>query len=478
LAEQTPAGATTRRRSWGDAFRIYLHPRVVGMLFLGFSAGLPFLLVFTTLQFWLAESGYDPATIAFFSWIGITYSIKFFWAPVIDRVPLPVLTRRMGKRRSWMFLAMLGIAGGLIGMALTDPSRDLTAMALFALVVAFSSATQDVALDAYRIEAVDQRVQGAMAATYQLGYRLAILAAGAGALYVAEFGSWTIAYLIMAALTLVGIVTVLVVREPEHVRDADAWTREDRVVAFMARSGHLPARWRAFAAWFIGAVVCPFVDFFARKEALAVVILIFICVFRISDITMGSMATKFYYDLGFTKTDVANVTKIFGLFMTILGAFVGGSLVLRYGIMRPLVLAAVLIAATNLLFALLALTGDNILMLAVAISGDNITGGLAGSVFIAYLSSLTSATYTATQYALFSSLMTLPGKVIGGFSGLVAQYLGLQVAADGTVLNPGAYAYFFLYVTVIGIPSILLALYLARIARRDDALNHAVGRPS
>jgi PAT family beta-lactamase induction signal transducer AmpG len=459
--------------SWGEALRVYLRPRVIGMLFLGFSAGLPFLLVFTTLQFWLAESGYDPATIAFFSWIGITYSIKFFWAPVVDRTSLPLLTARMGKRRSWMLLAMLGIAAGLIGMALTDPRQDLTAMALFALVVAFFSATQDVALDAYRIEAVQKEVQGAMAATYQLGYRIAILAAGAGALYIAEFGSWTTAYLVMAALTSVGIVTVLIVREPDHARDAGAWRREERVLTYLERSAHLSRRWRAISAWFIGAVICPFVDFFARKEALAVVILIFICIFRISDITMGSMATKFYFDLGFTKIEVANVAKVFGFAMTIFGAFFGGALVMRYGIMRPLVLAAFLIAATNLLFAVLAVTGHSIVMLAVVISADNVTGGLAGSVFIAYLSSLTSATYTATQYALFTSLMTLPGKVIGGFSGLVAERLGLQVAADGSVLNTDAYAYFFVYVAVIGIPSVLLAFYLMRVERdRTAAVQH------
>jgi PAT family beta-lactamase induction signal transducer AmpG len=455
-------------RSWREALGVYLHPRVIGMLFLGFSAGLPFLLVFSTLQFWLAESGYEPKTIAFFSWIGLTYSIKFFWAPVIDRTPLPVLTRHMGKRRSWMLLAMLGIGGGLVGIAMTDPRDSLTALVLFALVVAFSSATQDVALDAYRIEAVDEDVQGAMSANYQLGYRIALLVAGAGALYIAEFASWTTAYLVMAALTAVGIVTVLIIREPEHLMDADAWRRETRVVAFLERNAGMPAKWRAVSAWFIGAVICPFVDFFARKEVLAVVILIFVCVFRISDITMGSMATKFYYDLGFTKTEVANVIKVFGFAMTILGAFLGGTLVMRYGIMRPLVLAAFLIASTNLLFALLALVGHDIAMLAAVISADNITGGLAGSVFIAYLSSLTSASYTATQYALFSSLMTLPGKVIGGFSGVIAQGFGLRIGADGGVLNPDAYAYFFVYVAVIGIPSVLLALYLMRAERTRE----------
>lgn len=467
MAEPVPTAAT--RRSWGEAFRVYAHPRVIGMLFLGFSAGLPFLLVFTTLQFWLAESGYDPATIAFFSWIGITYSIKVFWAPVVDRTPLPVLTRRLGRRRGWMLLAMLGIAAGLMGMAVADPREDLAVLALCALVVAFSSATQDVALDAYRIEAVAREIQGAMAATYQLGYRIAILAAGAGALYIAEYASWTAAYLTMAALTLVGIVTVLIVREPEAVAGRDVWKREARVVDFLARSGEMPPRLRAATAWFIGAVVCPFVDFFARKGSLAILILIFIGLFRISDITMGSVATKFYFDLGFSKTDVANVTKIFGLAMTILGAFLGGALVARFGVMRPLVLAAVLLSTTTLLFALLAVIGPDIWMLTVVISADNITGGLAGSVFIAYLSSLTSAAYTATQYALFSSLMTLPGKVIGGFSGLVAESLGLVVGADGRVLNPEAYWAFFVYGSAVGIPSILLSLYLLRLARRPPA---------
>jgi len=437
------------------------------MLFLGFSAGLPFLLVFTTLQFWLAESGYEPATIAFFSWIGITYSIKVFWAPVVDRTPLPVLTPLLGRRRSWMLIAMIGIGVGLSCISLVDPRENLTALALAALIVAFCSATQDVALDAYRIEAVKRDLQGAMAATYQLGYRIALLAAGAGALYVAEFYSWTTAYLSMAALTLVGIVTVLIIREPQSTRDGDAWKREARVVAFVERNAHWSPRLRAAAAWFVGAVICPLTDFFQRKGVLAVVILLFIGVFRISDISMGSMATKFYYDLGFTKTEVADVTKVFGLVMTILGAFIGGTLVARFGIMRPLVLAATLIAVTNLFFVGLAVSGHDIPMLALVITADNITGGLAGSVFIAYLSSLTSAAYTATQYALFSSIMTLPGKFIGGFSGTVAEHLGLIVEQGGRVLNPAAYANFFIYAAVIGIPSILLSLYLLWISRRE-----------
>lgn len=456
------------RRGWREAVVVYLHPRVLGMAFLGFSAGLPFLLVFSTLSFWLAESGHPPSEITLVSLVGITYSIKFFWAPVVDRVDIPLLTRSLGRRRSWMLVAMLGIALGLLCLAFSDPAGRIGLVAAFALIVAFASATQDVALDAYRIEAVERDLQGAMAATYQFGYRVALLCAGAGALYMAEWQGWTTAYVTMAALMLVGIATVLVIREPEVARDAGAYLREARVVDFLARSQDMHARLRAIVAWLIGAVVCPFLDFFARKGSLAVVILIFISVFRLSDVTMGAIASKFYFDLGFSKEEVATVIKLFGFFMTMLGAFLGGVLVARFGIMGPLVLAAAMIAGTNLFFAALAWAGHDLVMLAATISADNITGGLAGSVFIAYLSSLTSTAYTATQYALFSSLMTLPGKIMGGWSGTVAESLGL-VVVDGRVLNPSAYDNFFFFVAAIGIPSILLALYLYRQAVRDRA---------
>ena len=249
-------------------------------------------------------------------------------------------------------------------MALTDPKVDLESMALFALLVAFSSATQDIALDAYRIEAVDRDLQGAMAATYQLGYRLAVLMAGAGALYIAEYASWFAAYATMASLTAVGIVTVLIVREPDIVRDTEAYKREARVVAFLEKTSAMPAALSGAIAWFIGAVVCPFLDFFARKGSIAIVILIFITLFRVSDITLGSMATKFYFDVGFTKTEVANITKIFGFVMTILGAFTGGTIVARFGIMRPMLAAAILISIGSLSFALLALAGHDLGLLA------------------------------------------------------------------------------------------------------------------
>ncbi|MDX1824693.1 MAG: MFS transporter, partial [Thiohalomonadales bacterium] len=286
------------------------------MLFLGFAAGLPFLLVFGTLFAWLTTAGISRTVIGFFSWVGITYSIKVLWAPVVDRVALPFLDRVFGRRRSWMLLAQVGIMLGLLGMAGVEPENNVTAMALFALLVAFSSATQDVALDAYRIESVAKEVQGAMAAMYIGGYRLGLLVAGAGALYLAKYTNWHVTYVAMAGLMLVGVVTVLLIREPDTMINTNTLQREQRVIDFLENSAHLPNVLRQPIAWFIGAVICPFTDFFQRNGSMALIILLFISVFRISDITMGVMANPFYLDMGFSLEDIANITKVFGFFMT------------------------------------------------------------------------------------------------------------------------------------------------------------------
>jgi PAT family beta-lactamase induction signal transducer AmpG len=440
-AETAPA------RDWRAAIAVYTRPRVVGMVFLGFAAGLPFLLVFTTLSAWLTRAGVDRTTIGFFSWIGITYSIKFFWAPVVDRLPLPFLTRVFGKRRSWMLVAQIGIAIGLSGMALTDPGTNLAQLAMFALLVAFGSATQDITIDAYRIEAVDRNLQGAMAASYVLGYRLALLTAGAGALHLANLTSWTLTYLAMAGLMGIGMLTTLVIREPQHRPDRLASQIETRLVQSVGVGERRSALAR-LVAWFSEAVVSPFVEFFERNGRMALMILLLVGCYKLSDITMGVMANPFYLDLGFGLDDIANVTKVFGFFMTIAGAALGGILVARYGIMRPLLAGAILVASTNLLFVWLAVSEPQLVSLAVVISADNLSGGFATSAFIAWLSSLTSSNYTATQYALFSSLMTLPAKFIGGFAGMVVDNAG--------------YASFFLYAGLLGVPAILLVLYLQK----------------
>lgn len=434
------------KKSWRKALLVYRHPRVLAMLFLGFSAGLPFLLIFSTLSVWLREADISRTEIGFFSWIGIMFSIKVVWAPIVDRTPLPILTRLLGKRRSWMLLAQSGIALGLLAIAASDPATDVAGVALCALFVAFCAATQDVSIDAYRIEAVAKELQGAMAATYQLGYRLALLAAGAGALYVADFVSWSAAYAAMAGCMLVGMLTVLVIEEPSVEVRQETREREARLAERLeSRAGASPRLHRAIA-WFSSAVVSPFADFFARNGRIAVAILALIALYRISDITMGIMANPLYVDLGFTKTAIATASKTVGIPLIILGAFLGGFLVARFGLFAPLLLGALLTVATNLAFAYLAVSDPTFDLLLLTVSADNLAGGFAGSVFIAYLSSLTNTAYTATQYALFSSLFTLAGKFLGGFSGII--------------VDAASYQAFFIYAAVLGLPAILLVLFL------------------
>ncbi|WP_407810422.1 AmpG family muropeptide MFS transporter [Spiribacter pallidus] len=451
--------ATAPKQSWREALAVYRRPTVITMLLLGFSAGLPFMLVFATLSAWLRELDVSRTAIGFFSWVGITYSIKFIWSPVVDRMPLPVLGRWLGQRRSWIVLGQLGIATGLVGMALTDPRTALLPVALLALLVAFASATQDVAIDAFRIESDIDRYQGALAATYQMGYRMAILASYTGALYLADLGSWTIAYLVMAGLMGVGMVTVLLRPEPVARVDRLTAAQEPRVVAFVDAHSDMPGWLRQTLAWLIGAVVCPLTDFFGRFGWLALVVLALVASFRISDIAMASMANPLYIDLGYSKAMIANISGAYGLAMTMIGAVLGGALAARYGLMRPLLLGAVLAAATNLLFAWMAGQGGAAWALVITISADNLSGGLAGSVFIAWLSSLTNTAYTATQYALFSSLMTLPGKFLSGFGGIVVDALG--------------YPSFFVISAVLGLPAILLIVFLMRRATKPGAVDAA-----
>ena len=438
----------TPQRSWLAALAIYCRAPVITMLFLGFSAGLPFLLVFSTLSAWLRSDGVEVAAIGFFAWIGMLYSIKFFWAPVVDRLALPLLTRAFGQRRGWMLLAQGTIAAGLVGLAGLSPVGNLGWVALFALLVAFGSATQDIAIDAYRIESADDDVQAAMASTYIIGYRGGLLAAGAGALYIAASASWDVAYMSMAALMSIGVLTVLLRPEPKRASLSIQLIHEPKVRAFIRASRGKPKILRRLGAWSIGALVCPFTDFFSRYGVKALWILVFIAVFRISDLAMASMANPLYIDLGFSLAEIANVTNIFGIAMSITGGILGGLFVARYGIGPLLIFGAGLVMVTNLLFAVLALVGNQLPMLVVTIIGDNLANGLASAVFIAFLSSLTSRAYTATQYALFSSLMTLPGKFLSGFGGLV-------VTSQG-------YPSFFVIATLLGLPAIILAIWISR----------------
>lgn len=435
-----------------DGWKVYLNPRVLGMLFLGFSAGLPLLLVGGTFSAWLRDLGVELAAIGFLSWVGMAHSIKVLWAPLIDRAPVPLLSRLLGRRRAWMLLAQLVIAGALLGMALTDPRENLTLVAFWAVLAAFGSATQDVAIDAYRVEAEARHRQAAMAATYVTGYRVAILAAGAGALHLASVDSWMLAYGSMAALMGVGVLTTLIIAEPAVSVSSSTQHFEQRVADYLAHTQH--AGWqRTLTAWFIGAIVCPFAEFFQRYGKAALLVLAFVATFRISDIFMGVMANPFYLDLGFSKAQIANIAAAFGLGMTLLGAGLGGLLVARFGIAPILLLTAFMAPITNLAFAWLAFIGPETYGLVLAIVADNITGGLAISVFIAYLSSLTNTAYTATQYALFSSLMTLPGQFAAGFTGVMAASMG--------------WIPFFMTTALTGVPAIVLAALLIKYAHPD-----------
>ena len=443
----SPQGAReTPRRSWLDTLKVYLEPASVRMLLLGFSAGLPLLLVLGTLSFWLREAGIDRTTIGYLSWVGLAYAFKWVWAPLVDRLPIPLLTRWLGRRRSWLLLSQLAILLGLVAMSFNDPQLALTPVVWGALAVAFGSATQDIALDAFRIESADVDRQAALAASYQTGYRLAMIWAGAGVLWVAaraqtpdvvgyQHGAWHTAYLVMAASMLLGVVTVLFSPEP------------------MRRP--IPPAKNALA-WLRGALIEPFADFLRRYGWQAALILGLIATYRISDVVMGIMANPFYVDMGYTKDEVAAVTKIYGVIMTLVGAFVGGALAMRVGVMRVLMLGAVLSAASNLLFSALATRGHDVTGLIFVISADNLASGIASAAFIAYLSSLTNVNYSATQYALFSSMMLLLPKFLAGYSGRYVDSFGYQN--------------FFVATALLGVPVLLLVWLASRLKTASSAL--------
>ncbi len=489
-------------------------------MFLGFSSGLPLLLIFATLSLWLREAGVERAAVTYFSWAALGYSFKFVWAPLIDKLPLPVLSRRLGQRRGWLLVAQFAVIAAIVAMAFCDPgtSRGLTLMAFAAVALGFSAATQDIVIDAYRIEAADESMQALLSSAYVAGYRGGMLVAGAVALYLAAgFGStagkyvyaaWQWTYLCMAAAMLAGVATTLLVREPvrrkqpaylhgapDHARFLLLFALV--VGAFIAafvvlgdwlhavRDGLLTATGMpATAAVFVlqtlrlGAAVglalaaarlcvacglarrsmvrdtyvAPVLDFFARYGRAALPILLLVGFYRISDIVLGVVANVFYYDMGYSKEAIATATKVFGIWMTILGGFLGGWLALRHGTMRVLMLGAVLTVATNLLFIALAASPGDLPLLYIVIGADNLTAGLAGAAFVAYLSSLTSLQFTAAQYAIFSSLMTLFPKLLGGYSGTVVEAFG--------------YSYFFLGAAAIGVPVFLLVGLAARRQRQ------------
>ena len=536
-----PAPSTTAPSGWREGLAAFAHPRVVTMLFLGFSAGVPILLIFSSLSLWLREAGVEKSAVTYFSWAALGYSFKFVWAPLVDRLSLPLLTRTLGRRRGWLLLSQIAVAGSILWMASIDPAAGiggaaeaagetvagagtgtttaLTLMAFAAVALGFSSATQDIVIDAYRVDSAGSELQALMSSTYVAGYRIGMIVAGAGALYLAQgfgstaetydYGAWRLTYAVMAAVMLVGMLTTLVIDEPavrvpvlserplgENLRFFVAFlvAVASFVVAFRlggdpaaalsgaieratgngALAGLLAATLRLGVALATAAAVfrllialrlveaanvgeayvAPVLDFFERYGTrIAWLLLALVGFYRVSDIVLGVIANVFYQDMGYTKVQIANVSKVFGLLITISGGFLGGLLAVRFGVLRILLLGAVLSALTNLLFVLLASGEPSVPLLYVVIGADNLSAGLAQAAFIAFLASLVNVSFTAVQTAIFTSIMTLFPKVLGGYSGSMVETIGYPV--------------FFVVTALLTLPVIGLILVARRHLERE-----------
>ncbi|GAB2990057.1 AmpG family muropeptide MFS transporter [Psychrosphaera aestuarii] len=423
-----------------NSFKIYFELSVLRLFAFGFAAGLPIMLVFSSLSFWLREAGAARSSIGFFSWVTLAYAMKWIWAPAVDKVKIPVLSRLLGRRKSWLFLTQIFLVASIAAMALTDPKQNLYAMALAAVAVAFFSATQDVVIDAFRIESGDDRQQAAMAAAYMIGYRLAMIVATAGVLYITalfevsanyDYSAWQSSYLIMSGIMALLIAFTVSAPEPIEYKNE------------IASSSHQSILQKVKSAF-----VNPVIDLIVRYKSHAILLIILIATYRISDIVMGVMANVFYVDMGYTKQEIAAISKIFGVVMTLVGAFVCGGLINRFGILPILLTGAILSALTNLLFVMLSKSSHNLELLTLVISIDNLSAGIAMAALIAFLSSLTNKEFTATQYAWLSSAMLLLPKSLGGFSGVWLEKLG--------------YSQFFTMTACIGIPAIIALLVLMK----------------
>ena len=501
-------------KTWRESLTSLTHPRVLTMLFLGISAGTPLLMIFSSLSLWLREAGVERSSVTYFSWAALGYSFKFIWAPLVDQLPLPFLSKKFGRRRAWLLFSQFMIIFAISTMAFIDPAIDtLNAMAWAAVFLGFSSATQDIVIDAYRIESAATDLQALMSSSYIAGYRIGMLLAGAGTLFLADnFGStltnynyqaWQSAYLTMSGVMLTGVITTLVISEPAASVSIQTHRKNDHlslvflfiitvsgfIGCFYYTSNYAQLSTTSLSTLLANKNLASFIielcrlslallsagitakivistgliqqqilektylepvkDFFHRFGwSLAWLLLALIGLYRISDILLGVISNVFYQDLGYTKPEIASVVKSFGLLMTIVGGFLGGILSVRFGVLKILFLGALLSGLTNLLFMLLAQTGHDMLMLTLVISADNLSAGLASAAFIAFLSSLTNISFTAVQYAIFSSLMTLLPKILGGYSGSVVEAVG--------------YSQFFLITALSGIPVLLLILWAGK----------------
>ena len=518
--------AILTRHNWRESLTGLAHPRAICMLFLGFSAGLPLLLVFGTLSVWLREAGLERATVTFLSWAALGYSFKFVWAPIVDRMPLPYLTRRMGRRRSWLLISQFAVIASLIWTSLFDPQSNLLVLTVVgAVCIGFSSATQDIVIDAYRIESAPPDLQAMLSATYIVGYRIGMVVAGAGALWIADilgggeysFRAWATVYQLMAGCMIVGVITTLVNPEPKNEDSTTAFTGTSDylrffvvfalavaafVTGFITTADTVKSlktlvveNWGVNAtatrlviestrmilcislagvvAWFLIRIrvvnfahvqetyVSPISDFFARYGRLALIILLLVGTYRISDIVLGIIANVFYLDMGFTKTQIASYSKFWGLMASIVGGLLGGVLALRYGVLRTLLLGAILAPASNLMFLALANNPVDAMLFSVVVI-DSLSAGIASAAFVSYLSSLTNIRFTAMQYAIFTSIMLLLPKLVAGYS--------------GTMVDGVGYETFFVITALIGVPVIGIILLVERMISSDA--EGAVSKPA
>lgn len=508
-APQTP---TTL--NWLQSLQGVTNPRAICMLFLGFSAGLPLLLVFGTLSVWLREAGIERATLTFVSWAALGYSFKFVWAPIVDRMPVPYLSRRLGRRRAWLLVSQFAVMFALFWTSMFDPQTELLALTVFgAIMIGFSSATQDIVIDAYRIESAPPELQAMLSATYIVGYRIGMVVAGAGALWLAEFiggtdysyRAWSLVYKLMACFMLVGVVTTLLNPEPkvkESLKTSFSKTSDyirffivfafavsafasgfllsselasslkgtlmenagfNKVAASLVTESlrtMLAIGLAGAAAWVLVSLkfirssfiretyLEPVSDFFVRYGRVALVILLLVCIYRISDIVLGILANVFYLDMGFTKSQIAHYSKFWGLMASIAGGLLGGILALRFGVLRALLLGAVLAPLSNLLFLTLVSHPVTQVLLFVVVL-DSLSAGVASAAFVSYLSSLTNIRFTAMQYAIFTSIMLLFPKLIAGYS--------------GTMVDGVGYETFFVITALMGIPVIAVVLWVQKL---------------
>ena len=420
------------------ALAVYREPRLIAVLLMGFGSGLPLALTFGTLSFWLSEVGVSRTSIGLFALVGISYSLKFVWSPAIDRLPVPLLTGRLGRRRGWALAIQPALALAILALGLTDPRTDPGVTAVAAVIVAFLSASQDIVIDAYRIELLRPEEQGAGAAATQWGYRFGMLAASAGALYAASFGGWSFAYAVMAGLMFVGMAAVWFAPEPGGVRPLDPLPGDSPVARI--------------TAWLQRAVVAPFADILTRRGAFAV--LCFVVLYKFGDALAATMSNPLYVSLGFSKVEVANIGKAYGFVTNLAGLAAGGVVVLRLGVFRALFVCGILQMLSNLMYVLQAWVGHDVPTLALTIGVENLTGGMGSAAFVAYLSGLCNSAFTATQYALLTSLAAVGRTTLSASGGALADTVG--------------WGPFFGLATAACLPGLLLLAWIIRLERRAD----------